>query len=222
MRKRVVTRVLIYLFIFLVVPVVLLGFWITQPVWGRGARSSRSVPALPTRARSSRCRCSQARAPLLDPTGPGGSHIAPSAFATSRQSPMNPAGSGSHPGSQVPAFALACSTVLTEKGIEVGHEAVREEYVREGEDHGLDPEMLASDEIRSEVANVLLERAIRRKAIDIVAEAATRKPVPLSEFLAEDEETDAAGEEAGEEDRQDVQEDEPEGSEAPTEEQENE
>jgi len=125
--------------------------------------------------------------------------------------------------SQIVKLALACNTVLTDKGIQVGDDAVREEYVRAGESHGLDAEQLASDEIDREVAGLLLERAIRRKAIDTVSEAATAKPVPLSEFLSRDEEaTGAAGEEAGDEDRQDVQEGELEGSEAPTEEQEHE
>ena len=123
---------------------------------------------------------------------------------------------------QVVKLALACNTVLTDKGIAVGDEAVREEYVRAGESHGLDAEQLASDEIDREVAGLLLERAIRRKAIDTVSEAAIAKPVPLSEFLADDEETSSAGEETGEEGRQDVQEDGPQGSEAPTEEQANE
>jgi trigger factor len=116
---------------------------------------------------------------------------------------------------EIVRLALACDAVLADRGVGIDEEDIRREYVEAGQRHGLDEEDLLKDEIGEEVSQLLRERVMREKAIDLVAEGATRKVVPLSQFLAEEDE----GEEA---EAETTAEDGAEGSEVPTEEQENE
>lgn len=123
---------------------------------------------------------------------------------------------------EVVKLSLACDTVLADRGISVGEADIMQEYVRTGVAHGLSPEDLMSDEIPAEIFPLLRERVVRRKAIDIVAEAATAKPVPLSEFLEDARVDEPEARAETEEQPQDADHGEPGGAGAPTEEQENE
>lgn len=119
-------------------------------------------------------------------------------------------------------LSLACDTIVSDRGISVEEADVRQEYVRAGVAHGLDPDDLLSDEVHPEVFPLLRERVARRKAIDIVAEAATTKPVPLSQFLEGVKADGSEGDEETVEEPEGVDEGKPEAAGAPTEEQENE
>ena len=91
--------------------------------------------------------------------------------------------------------AFACEALLAEKGVEVTDDELRAAYMAFGAGHGLDPSVLAREAIDRRVSQMFRDRIVTRKAGDIVAEAATKKVVPLSELADELQE---AGEEAGE------------------------
>jgi trigger factor len=121
---------------------------------------------------------------------------------------------------EIVKLSLACDAVLTDRNVAVDDADIMQEYVQAGEEHGLDPDKLMSDDMVPEVQSIFRERVIRRKAIDIVAQAVTRKPIPLSQFL-EDADTTEAGQEE-EQEPQDVSQEGTEQAGAETKEQENE
>jgi len=84
--------------------------------------------------------------------------------------------------------AFACETILAERGIEVSDDELRAAYMAFGASRGLDPSLLAGDRIDDRVGRMFREQLVTRKAADIVAEAATKKTVPLSELAEELEE----------------------------------
>lgn len=91
--------------------------------------------------------------------------------------------------------SFACEAVLAERGVEVADDEVRAAYMAFGASRGMDPSVLARDRIDGRIGRMFREQLVTRKAGDIVAEAATKKVVPLSELAEELEAAEAPSDE---------------------------
>jgi trigger factor len=91
--------------------------------------------------------------------------------------------------------AFACEAVLAEKGVEITDDEVRAAYMAFGAGRGLDPAILAGDRIDDRIGRMFREQLVTRKAADIMAQAATKKVVPLSELAEELEASDEPSDE---------------------------
>ena len=83
---------------------------------------------------------------------------------------------------------LACQEILQAQGGEVSDDEVRAEYVAAGTQAGLKPETLAKEELPKDIISQIRERLIRRRALAIVGQAATRTVVPWPDFMRKSDE----------------------------------
>jgi hypothetical protein len=93
--------------------------------------------------------------------------------------------------------------------VKIEDSEVRDEYVAWGESVGLDAETLRREKLPEELARTVRERVIRRKAVDLIVDAAAPKYLPWSEFLTRHEEEDESPAESAEGEGQTVPMEEP-------------
>ncbi len=101
------------------------------------------------------------------------------------------------------SVAFACETLLAERGIEVSDDEVRQAYMAFGASRGVDPSLLAADAIDRQIATMFRERIVNDRAGDLIAEAATKRAVPLSDLAEELREAGDEVEEASDEPMED-------------------
>ncbi|MGQ9732160.1 MAG: trigger factor [Candidatus Zipacnadales bacterium] len=90
------------------------------------------------------------------------------------------------------SLSLACEEILRREGVEIGEDEIRQQYLRMGLAQGLDLSQLQNDDIPHEIIQTLRDQIVRRRATEIIVQAATKKVVPLSEF-GKDEEVAVVG-----------------------------
>ncbi len=83
---------------------------------------------------------------------------------------------------------LACQEILQAEGGDVSDDEVRAEWVAAGTQAGLKAETLAKEELPKDIISQIRERLIRRRALAIVGQAATRTVVPWPEFMRKSDE----------------------------------
>lgn len=77
---------------------------------------------------------------------------------------------------------LACEEILAQHGVEVTEAEMRQAYIAFGARAGVEPSVLAKDVLDRRTSSVFRGALVLEKAADLIAQAATKKVVPLSEL----------------------------------------